>query len=163
MQRKFSALPSILFVTFVIAAFTGRFGVHAQAQSATFSNANLCAIGQFGPEPCSQTQLVTVNVTTTATLSTTKVMTGGQSNLDFTLADGSGSCSGDLTPGSTCTVNVKFAPLQAGARIGAVQLADASGNILERHSCAGPEPARKSASDRLTRSPFPDSEATPWE
>ena len=63
------------------------------------------------------------------TLGTPKVLTGGAPNLDFTLASGS-SCTGALSAGATCTVNVTFAPLAGGIRNGSVEITDGSGNVL---------------------------------
>ena len=63
------------------------------------------------------------------TLGTPSVLTEGASNLDFTLASGS-TCTGSVTGGSSCTINVTFTPKFAGARNGAVQIVDNSGNVL---------------------------------
>src|ERR1019366_6055424 len=52
----------------------------------------------------------------------------GSPNLDFSL--GSTTCTGSQTAGSSCTVNVTFAPGAPGLRRGAVQLTDSLGNLL---------------------------------
>ena len=101
----------------------------AHAQSPDFGNVNLCPTGLGAPAPCSQTLLVPVNVTASGTIATTRVVMGGQPNLDFTYADG-GTCTGVVTASSACTVNVTFTPVLAGSRIGAVQLLDSAGNVL---------------------------------
>jgi streptogramin lyase len=68
-----------------------------------------------------------------STLASTAVVTQGAQGLDFTNA-GAGSC--DTNPGhvygvgETCTVNVIFAPKYAGARYGAVNVQDPSGNVV---------------------------------
>ena len=56
------------------------------------------------------------------------VVTQGAPSLDFTLS--STTCTGAVTAGNSCTVNVQFGPLAPGVRVGAVQLMDTSGNIL---------------------------------
>ncbi len=93
-----------------------------------FGNINVCPSGQISPAPCSSTLTLTYNVATTATFNPTQVVTQGISNLDFKLASG-GTCTGTVS-GSTCTVNVKFAPLAPGLRMGALQLYDSGGNLL---------------------------------
>jgi hypothetical protein len=62
------------------------------------------------------------------TFGTISVLTEGAPSLDFTAATGS-TCSGAVTA-ATCNVNVIFAPLAPGSRIGAVQLTDNLGNLL---------------------------------
>ncbi len=69
----------------------------------------------------------TVNADTTFGASPL-VLTQGAPNLDFTLSGTT--CTGTITAGNSCTVNVQFAPLAPGLRMGAVQLADSSGNLL---------------------------------
>jgi sugar lactone lactonase YvrE len=91
---------------------------------------NVCPSGQASPAPCSQTLTLNYNITESGTLrSAPTVVTQGAPNLDFTLADGS-TCTGDVAAGSSCTVNVTFAPRAPGLCRGAVELADASGNLL---------------------------------
>ncbi len=77
----------------------------------------------------SATLTLNYNVTAGGTLGAVKVLTQGAPNLDFTLASGS-TCTGSVTGGSSCTVNVTFAPKFAGARNGAVEIVDGSGNVL---------------------------------
>jgi sugar lactone lactonase YvrE len=92
-------------------------------------SANVCASGQTTPAPCSATLPVTFTIATAATYGTPQVVTQGVTNLDFTLGSGS-SCTGAMIVGETCTVNVIFAPLAPGLRMGAVNLLDSSGNVL---------------------------------
>jgi sugar lactone lactonase YvrE len=73
---------------------------------------------------------VTLTFTAAGTVSTIKVLTQGAANLDFTDGVTGDSCSGAYSVAGTCTVNVVFTPRYPGLRIGAVQLADSSGNIL---------------------------------
>ena len=126
MMRRFVFSPFLavaaLFL-FLVASST------MQAQSPVFGSVNLCPAGLSAPAPCTQTQLVNINVTASGTIAAVQVVTGGQQNLDFTYANG-GTCTGNVTAGSTCTVNVTFTPLLAGTRIGAVQLVDSGGNVL---------------------------------
>jgi sugar lactone lactonase YvrE len=94
-----------------------------------FGSLNVCPGGQASPAPCSQTMTLNYVVNQPGTLGTPRVVTQGAPNLDFTAAAGS-TCSGEVTAGSTCTVNVTFAPTAPGVRKGAVQVVDASGNVL---------------------------------
>jgi NHL repeat len=97
--------------------------------SPNFNSVNVCQAGQTAPSPCSAMLTLNYNVNADGDLGTAKVLTQGAPNLDFTLAAG-GTCAGAVTAGSTCTVNVTFAPQLAGVRAGAVQLTDTSGNLL---------------------------------
>jgi sugar lactone lactonase YvrE len=98
-------------------------------------SANVCPAGQTKPAPCSQKLTLTYNALTTGTLSTPKVLTQGVPNLDYTLAGTT--CSGPVTAGSTCTITIAFAPRLAGARPGAVQVVDSSGNVLQTFFLSG--------------------------
>jgi Bacterial Ig-like domain (group 3)/NHL repeat len=93
-----------------------------------FGSANVCPGGQTTPAPCSQSISLNYNVNAITTFGTVKVLTQGASNLDFTLSNTS--CAGTVTAGNSCAVNVQFAPLAPGLRMGAVQLMDNSGNLL---------------------------------
>jgi len=99
-----------------------------QTVSANFGGTNVCAPGATTPAPCSQTLTLNFNVNADATLGYPEVHTGGVPDLDFTLANGS-TCRGAVAAGSTCTVNVTFAPLAAGFRNGSVQLT-AGGTVI---------------------------------
>jgi hypothetical protein len=103
--------------------------VELQTQSVGFGSPYACAAGYTTPVPCSQTLTLDYNLTANGTLGTPQVLTGGAPNLDFTLASGS-TCIGALTAGSTCTVNVTFAPQATGTRNGAVEVVDGSGTVL---------------------------------
>ena len=92
------------------------------------SSANVCPNGQTTPAPCSApitVQFLSVPPGTTFGANSVQVVTQGTPNLDFTLA--STTCTGSPT---SCTVNVTFAPLAPGLRLGAVNLSDSSGNFL---------------------------------
>ena len=62
-------------------------------------------------------------------LSNAYVLTQGTPGLDFQLGTGS-TCTGTVASGSTCIINVTFAPTVPGQRMGAVTLADSTGATL---------------------------------
>jgi hypothetical protein len=101
----------------------------AQAQAVNFGSVNVCSSGATTPSPCSKTMTVSFTLAASETLGTPKVLTLGAPDLDFKLASGS-TCTGAVTEGGTCTVNVIFDPLYAGGRNGAVQLSSSSGSIV---------------------------------
>ncbi|MGD0732197.1 MAG: choice-of-anchor D domain-containing protein, partial [Terracidiphilus sp.] len=76
-------------------------------------------------------QAVSVYFTTAGTLHSIQLLTQGTANLDFTSTTG-GTCATGTAyiVGESCTVNVVFDPLNAGARSGSILLSDAGGNIL---------------------------------
>jgi hypothetical protein len=94
-----------------------------------FGKVNLCQAGQNTPLPCSKTLSLSYKVTQSGSLGAVKVLTKGSPNLDFTLA-GVSTCTGQVTIGATCTVNVEFMPALPGDRAGVVQITDTSGNVL---------------------------------
>ncbi|MGB9232275.1 MAG: kelch repeat-containing protein, partial [Terracidiphilus sp.] len=107
--------------------------------AATFSpqalgSINVCA-GGVAAGCIARTFAVSVNVPTSATVSTVSVVTQGASNLDFTAGAGSG-CPGFVGPG-TCIENVDFAPIAPGLRLGAVVLETSSGQITQLISGVG--------------------------
>ena len=103
--------------------------VTASFAQQSFGNVNVCPIGQTTPAPCSSTLTLTYNLAATTTLGATQVVTQGVGGLDFSLASGS-TCTGTITAGNSCTVNVNFAPLAPGLRRGAVSLYDNLGNLV---------------------------------
>ncbi len=103
--------------------------VEVQRVAVNLGNVNVCPAGQTSPAPCSQTTTLNYNVEAATTFGTIRVVTQGTPNLDFTLSSGS-NCTGTVSAGSTCNVNVTFSPLAPGGRMGAVQLADNLGNLL---------------------------------
>jgi hypothetical protein len=62
-------------------------------------------------------------------LSNNNVLTTGISGLDFTLGTGS-TCTGTVTAGQTCTVDVAFTPRFPGFRTGAVRLLNSGGTVI---------------------------------
>jgi sugar lactone lactonase YvrE len=113
----------------VIADYGNNRVVEVQRVAVNFGNVNVCPVSQNSPAPCNQTITLNYNVAATTTFGTTNVVTQGAPNLDFTMSSG-GTCTGAVSAGSSCTVNVTFAPLAPGLRMGAVQLTDNSGNLL---------------------------------
>jgi sugar lactone lactonase YvrE/uncharacterized protein (DUF2345 family) len=108
----------------------------AQAGTATasfvnpnFGNVNVCASGST-QQGCAATMPVTYNLPATTAIGATKVVTQGLTGLDFTLGSGN-TCTGTVVAGNSCTVNVNFSPLAPGLRMGAVQIFDNAGNLLE--------------------------------
>ena len=103
--------------------------VELQTSSVNFGHVNVCAPGQTSPAPCREILALTYYVTSSGTLGIPAVLTGGALDFPFTLAPGS-TCTGAVSAGATCTVNVKFKAAFAGERDGVVQITDASGNVL---------------------------------
>ena len=107
-----------------------------QRHSVSFGGANVCTPGATTPAPCSQTLTLTYNDNANTTLGEPQVATGGVKHLDFNRASGS-TCIGAVTAGTTCTVNVTFAPLAAGFRHGSVIITDDSSNVLTTTPLSG--------------------------
>ena len=95
----------------------------------SFGNVNVCPSGASTPAPCSSSLTLTYNMAATTTIGVTQVVTQGINGLDFSLGSGS-TCTGTIAEGFSCTVNVNFAPLAPGLRMGAVRLFDNSGNLV---------------------------------
>jgi hypothetical protein len=103
--------------------------VELQLHTMNLGEAYVCAPGQTTSGPCSQTTTLNYNVTASGTLGTPQVLNDGAPDLDFTLASGS-TCMGEVTAGSTCTVNVNFAPSAIGTRRGEIEITDGAGTVL---------------------------------
>ena len=88
-------------------------------------NMNVCPSGASTPAPCSNSQTLTYYVSTTTDFGAPKAVTQGATGLDFLPAGGS-TCVGNVSAGSTCTVNVTFTPGVPGLREGAVELFSSS-------------------------------------
>jgi sugar lactone lactonase YvrE/uncharacterized protein (DUF2345 family) len=95
----------------------------------SFGNVNVCPAGVNTPAPCNNTVTMSYYAATATNFGATQVVTQGTSGLDFTLGSG-GTCTGQVSAGSTCSVNVNFAPLAPGSRTGAVELFDNNANLL---------------------------------
>ena len=105
--------------------------------------ANVCPNGQTTPAPCSYPITLRYYIPEGTTLGTNpvQVVTQGAPNLDFTLTPsnicspvGSANCVVSSSPCANlagpayCTVQVTFAPLAPGLRMGAVELTDSNNN-----------------------------------
>ena len=105
--------------------------------------ANVCPNGQTTPAPCSYPITLRYFIPAGTTLGTNPVraVTQGAPNLDFTLTPsnicspvGSANCVVSSSPCANlagpayCTVQVTFAPLAPGLRMGAVELTDSNNN-----------------------------------
>jgi streptogramin lyase len=105
-----------------------------QAESVNFGSANVCPSGQTIPAPCSQTLTLNYNVDANTTIGSVKIFTTGATGLDFQAEANDTSttlCSAQTySSTTTCTVDVTFAPLAPGQRLGVVQIVDGSGNVL---------------------------------
>jgi hypothetical protein len=117
-------------------ATEGNGALELQRTSPNFGTANVCAPGATTPAPCSQTLNFNYSVNSNVGFGTPKILTGGKPNLDFTLAPES-TCTGTVTAGSFCTVNVNFAPLAAGTRNGVVEIVDTNGNVRSSTPVSG--------------------------
>jgi sugar lactone lactonase YvrE len=93
-----------------------------------FGNINICQGAKTTPAPCSASMTLNYKVTVNGTLGTPRVLTLGAFGGDFSPV--SSTCKGPMTAGSTCVVQVKFAPGFAGLRPGAVEITDGSGNVV---------------------------------
>jgi hypothetical protein len=90
---------------------------------------NVCAASMsFPAEGCSAIGVAQFNLTAGGNLGVPRVLTQGVPNADFQLA--TTTCTGSVATGSSCVVNVTFAPKFSGVRAGAVELTDQSGNVL---------------------------------
>ncbi|HVW79023.1 MAG TPA: Ig-like domain repeat protein [Alloacidobacterium sp.] len=89
-----------------------------------FGEENVCPAGTASPSPCSKSLTLQFRFDGDATLRIPLL-----TNTDFTTLSGN-DCSGTFHNGEACRLNVQFAPSFAGARKGAVELADNNGNTL---------------------------------
>ncbi len=115
LSRSFSAVSGVALLLLLSTS------AHGQA-----TNLGSAAIGSS-----SSATAVTVTLTASATLGSVSVVTQGTTGLDFSNA-GAGTCATGTgySSGDSCTVNVTFKPLSAGARFGAVVLLDGTGNVI---------------------------------
>jgi sugar lactone lactonase YvrE len=106
-----------------------------QFSGANFGARNVCPSGQSSPATCSRTLNLNYQISETVDLGAPAVLTLGVPNLDFKLAGSN--CTGVLTGGATCSVNVTFAPQAPGVRLGGVEITDSSGKVLTATSAYG--------------------------
>jgi sugar lactone lactonase YvrE len=93
-----------------------------------FGNVNICQGARTAPAPCSKTLTLNYKITANGTLGTPRVLTLGAFGGDFSPVNST--CKGSMTAGSTCVVQVIFAPKLPGLRPGAVEITDGSGNVV---------------------------------
>ena len=86
----------------------------------------------------SETQAGTVLLSSSFTLGSIKVVTQGATGLDFTDVSG-GTCAVGTaySAGQTCTVNYTFTPTAPGQRLGAIVIADQSANVVATQFISG--------------------------
>ncbi|HUE03259.1 MAG TPA: Ig-like domain repeat protein, partial [Bryobacteraceae bacterium] len=91
--------------------------------------ANVCPSGQATPAPCSYAITLNYNIPSGTTLGANpvQVVTQGGPNLDFKPASTGTTCTASLAGPANCAVQVTFAPLAPGLRMGAVNLIGSSG------------------------------------
>jgi hypothetical protein len=94
-----------------------------------FGNVNVCPSDATTPAPCNSTVTLSYSAAATTNFGATQVVTQGVTGLDFSLGSGS-TCTGTVAAGNTCIVNVNFAPLAPGWRMGAAKLFDNNGNLI---------------------------------
>jgi sugar lactone lactonase YvrE len=120
------------------------YGNNRVVEYGSFGNVNVCPAGQSTPAPCNRTITLSYYAAPATTFGAIEVVTQGAPNLDYTLGSG-GTCTGTSSAGGACTVNVNFAPLAPGLRLGAVQLFDNGGNLLASTPAYGIGQAPESA------------------
>jgi hypothetical protein len=119
-------MPRLSRATLLAAAFSLLTAsvLHAQATAPPVALATT-AIG------ATTTGTVTFTFTTSTAVASINIVTQGTPSLDFTPnAAAPGTCTATTYTTGTCTVGVKFTPLAAGPRAGAVVLRDSSSNVL---------------------------------
>ena len=109
--------------------YVADYGNNRVVEYGPFGSVNVCPSHASTPAPCNNTITYSYYAAAQTTFGTPKVVTQGATGLDFTLASGS-TCTGTVSAGNTCAVNVDFAPHAPGGRNGAVLLTDGSGNAL---------------------------------
>jgi hypothetical protein len=102
--------------------------------SYSFGSINVCAAGKTAPAPCSANHTLSFDVPAGTTIGSIAIVLGGTPDLDFTAQANDTRttlCTAKTyTAETTCTVDVTFTPLAPGARNGAVEILDGSGNLL---------------------------------
>ena len=91
----------------------------------SFGNVNAC---KSTPAPCSRTFAMSYAPATTTTLGAVNVVSQGLTGFDFSLSN-LNNCTGTIAAGTSCTIQVTFAPLIAGLRQGATEIFDSHGTL----------------------------------
>jgi predicted outer membrane repeat protein len=101
--------------------------------------ANVCPNGQTSPRPCSYPITLQYYVPSGTTLGTNpvKVVTQGATGLDFQQANGGSTCTSSLVGPAYCMVQVTFAPIAPGVRMGGATLSDNNGNVVAQDLISG--------------------------
>ena len=102
-------------------------GSHAVKEIVAGGNFGLVNVGASSAAPLT----LYFTFDSAGTLGSTAVLTKGATGLDFTDA-GWGTCTANTAynTGDTCTINVTFSPKAPGARYGAAELLDTTGNLV---------------------------------
>jgi len=110
---------SVGFVALFFLAALASATTSASAQAVNFGSINVCPAGKTIPSPCSTNQTVTFSIPAGTTISAIAILTTGIADLDYKAkADDTSTtlCTAKTyTSATTCTVDVTFAPLAAGA------------------------------------------------
>ncbi len=123
LRRSFSLRLGVSLFAALALLMPGVLHAQATAPAVALSSVNVGS---------STTGTVTFTFSASTTVGSISVVTQGATGLDFSLNSGApGTCTAATYANTnTCTVGVKFTPTAAGARYGAVNLLDGSGNIL---------------------------------
>ncbi len=125
---------SLTFFSLLYLAALASVALPASAQAVNFGSINVCPAGATTPAPCSANQTVTLNIPAGTTIGSIAILTTGIPDLDFRAkADDTSTtlCTAKTySSATTCTVDVTFAPLDPGARNGAVELLNGSGSLI---------------------------------
>jgi hypothetical protein len=112
----------------------GQSVVYTGASPLNFGSVNVCPPGATTPSPCSQTLTLTYNIAADTTIGRIDFLTTGAPLLDFQAKAGGTNttlCAAQrYSSAAICTVDVTFAPLHPGQRIGAVEFLDENNNVL---------------------------------
>ena len=149
------SIAACFFAILTASAAHATVALSPQIVSVNFGSINVCASGQPYTTSCSRTLTLTFNVVQSGTLGTTKVLTRGAPDLDYSLGQGS-TCAGTVTAGSTCTVVVTLRPRFPGLRAGSVEPTDTNGKILATTFVEGKGLGDLQALEPLLRSNLPD-------
>ena len=139
-RRSMPALSFRLAPVIIFAAICVAWNAPTARAQTNFGSVNVCPSGAT-PAPCNTSLTLTYNVAAGTTIGSIKILTLGAPNLDFQAQANDTRttlCKPQTYPSATtCTVDVTFAPLYAGERSGAVQIFDASENLVAATSLYG--------------------------
>lgn len=124
LRRLFSSISLFLDSSLTLTLVLGLIAVTMPAGAAAQTNLGSVNLGGR------MDVLVNVNIPAAATVASISVGLQGAANLEFSRSSGGTCALTHYTANSTCTVGVQFTPKVAGARYGAVVLADANGNAV---------------------------------